>query len=89
MGAIVGAGLLSHVPSIMPREEEPKLRAGGRDSTLPRALQDIFQERIQPVDIRYLPDFRYPLVYDTRVCRQHPGTSEWRVHLRRVAERDP
>ena len=51
MGAIVGAGLLSHVPSIMPREEERKSRAGGRDSTLPRALQDIFQERIQPVDI--------------------------------------
>src|SRR5262245_8393343 len=51
MGAIVAAGILSHVPSIMPSEEEPQSRAGGLDSTFPRALQDIFQERIQPANI--------------------------------------
>src|SRR4029453_9192098 len=50
-GAIVGAGMLSHMPSIMLAEEERQLRDGGRDSTLPRALQNIFQERIQAVDI--------------------------------------
>jgi 3,4-dihydroxyphenylacetate 2,3-dioxygenase len=50
MGAIIGAGLLSHVPSIMLPEEERKSRHGGRDTTFPRALQDIFQERIQPAD---------------------------------------
>jgi 3,4-dihydroxyphenylacetate 2,3-dioxygenase len=51
MGAIVGAGMLSHVPSIMLPEEERQSRDGGRYSTLPRALQDIFQEHIQPADI--------------------------------------
>ena len=60
MGAIVGAGLLSHVPSIMLAEEERKSRSGGRDSTLPRALQDIFEERIEPVDIDTF------LIFDTR-----------------------
>ena len=51
MGAIVGAGLLGHVPSMMLPEAERQSRSGGRDSTFPRALQDIFQERIQPADI--------------------------------------
>ncbi|MGH8064383.1 MAG: catechol 1,2-dioxygenase [Candidatus Entotheonellia bacterium] len=48
MGAIVAAGLLSHVPSLMLPEEERKSRYGGRDTTFPRALQDIDRERIQP-----------------------------------------
>jgi 3,4-dihydroxyphenylacetate 2,3-dioxygenase len=48
MGAIVAAGLLSHVPSLMLPEEERKSRYGGRDTTFPRALQDIYRERIQP-----------------------------------------
>jgi aromatic ring-opening dioxygenase catalytic subunit (LigB family) len=51
MGASVGAGLLSHVPSIMLPEAEQKSRYGGRDSTFPRALQDIFREHIQSADI--------------------------------------
>jgi 3,4-dihydroxyphenylacetate 2,3-dioxygenase len=48
MGAIVAAGLLSHVPSLMLPEEERKSRYGGQDTTFPRALQDIYRERIQP-----------------------------------------
>ena len=48
MGVIVAAGLLSHVPSIMLPEGERKTRYGGRDTTFPRALQDIYRERIQP-----------------------------------------
>jgi 3,4-dihydroxyphenylacetate 2,3-dioxygenase len=51
MGAIVGAGLLGQVPTMMLSEEERKSRFGGRDSTFPRALQDIFQQCIQPADI--------------------------------------
>ena len=51
MGAIVGAGLLSPVPSMMFPEAEQKARSGGRTSTVPQALQDIFQGRIQPADI--------------------------------------
>jgi 3,4-dihydroxyphenylacetate 2,3-dioxygenase len=51
MGAIVGAGLLGQVPTMMLSEEQRKSRFGGRDSTFPRALHDIFQERIQPADI--------------------------------------
>jgi 3,4-dihydroxyphenylacetate 2,3-dioxygenase len=60
MGAIVGAGLLSHVPSMVLPEEERKTRHGRRDSTLPRALQAIFRERIQPVDVDAL------LVFDSQ-----------------------
>lgn len=51
MSAIVGAGLLSPMPSIMLSEAERKARSGGRASTFPQALQDIFQEHIQPADI--------------------------------------
>jgi 3,4-dihydroxyphenylacetate 2,3-dioxygenase len=50
MGAIVGAGLLGHMPSLMLPEEERKSRSGGRDSTCLPALQDIVQERVQPAD---------------------------------------
>jgi 3,4-dihydroxyphenylacetate 2,3-dioxygenase len=60
MGAIVGAGLLGHVPSIMLPEEQGKSRSSGRDSTFPRALQDIFQERIQPAEIDTF------LIFDTQ-----------------------
>ncbi len=59
MGVIVGAGLLSHVPSIMLPEEERKARYGGRDTTFPRALRDIYQERIRPAD------FDTFLIFDT------------------------
>jgi 3,4-dihydroxyphenylacetate 2,3-dioxygenase len=59
MGAVVAAGLLSHVPSIMLPEEQRKARYGGRDTTFPRALQDIYRERIQPAD------FDTFLIFDT------------------------
>jgi 3,4-dihydroxyphenylacetate 2,3-dioxygenase len=59
MGAIVAAGLLSHVPSIMLPEKERKARYGGRDTTFPCALQDIYRERIQPAD------FDTCLIFDT------------------------
>jgi 3,4-dihydroxyphenylacetate 2,3-dioxygenase len=51
MGAIVAAGLLSHMPSITLAEGERTSRHGRRDSTLPRALQRIFQECIRPAAI--------------------------------------
>ena len=44
MGTIVAAGLLSHVPSIMLPEAERKSRYGGRDTSFPQALQDIYRE---------------------------------------------
>jgi 3,4-dihydroxyphenylacetate 2,3-dioxygenase len=59
MGAIVAAGLLSHVPGIMLPEEERKTRYRGRDSTFPRALQDIHAERIRAAD------FDTFLIFDT------------------------
>jgi 3,4-dihydroxyphenylacetate 2,3-dioxygenase len=59
MGVVVGAGLLSHVPSIMLPEEERKSCYGGRDTTFPRALQDIFQEFIQSAE------FDTFLIFDT------------------------
>ena len=59
MGVVVGAGLLSHVPSIMLPEEERESRYGGRDTTFPRALQDIFQECIRSAD------FETFLIFDT------------------------
>jgi 3,4-dihydroxyphenylacetate 2,3-dioxygenase len=48
MGAIVGAGLLSHVPSIMLPVDERKARYQGRDTSFPQALQDIYRTHIQP-----------------------------------------
>lgn len=48
MGAIVAAGLLSHVPSIMLPEAERRSRYAGRDTSFPRALREIYRERIQP-----------------------------------------
>jgi 3,4-dihydroxyphenylacetate 2,3-dioxygenase len=59
MGAIVGAGLLSYMPSIILAEEERTSHSGRRDSTLPHALQGIFQECIEPVD------FDTFLIFDT------------------------
>ena len=47
MGAIVAAGLLSHVPSLMLSEEERKNRYRGRDTTFPRALEDIYRDHVQ------------------------------------------
>ena len=48
MGAIVAAGLLSHVPSIMMPEAERRQRHAGRDTSFPQALREIYHERIQP-----------------------------------------
>ena len=59
MGAIVAAGLLSHVPGIMLPEEERKTRYRGRDTTFPRALQDIYAERIRAAE------FDTFLIFDT------------------------
>jgi 3,4-dihydroxyphenylacetate 2,3-dioxygenase len=60
MGAVVGAGLLGYVPSLRRAEEAETSRSGGRESTFPRALQDILRERIQPVEIDTF------LIFDTR-----------------------
>jgi 3,4-dihydroxyphenylacetate 2,3-dioxygenase len=59
MGVIVAAGLLSHVPRFILPEDEKKTRHGGWDTTFPKALQDIYQERIQPAD------FDTFLIFDT------------------------
>src|SRR3970040_1797816 len=48
MGAIVAAGLLSHVPGIMLPEAERRTRHAGRDTSSPQALREIYRERIQP-----------------------------------------
>jgi 3,4-dihydroxyphenylacetate 2,3-dioxygenase len=59
MSAVVAAGLLSHVPSIMLPEEDRKARYGGRDTSFPKALQDIYRERLAAVD------FDTFIVFDT------------------------
>jgi 3,4-dihydroxyphenylacetate 2,3-dioxygenase len=59
MGVIVAAGLLSHVPRFILPEDEKKTRHAGWDTTFPKALQDIYQERIQPAD------FDTFLIFDT------------------------
>src|SRR3972149_5953327 len=48
MGAIVAAGLLSHVPSIMMPEAERRRRHARRATPFPRAPREIDHERIQP-----------------------------------------
>jgi 3,4-dihydroxyphenylacetate 2,3-dioxygenase len=82
MGAIVAAGLLSHVPSIMLPEEERKLRYGGWDTTFPRALQDIYSERIQPVD------FETFLVFDTHWFTTRGFVVDIQEHLKGVYTSD-
>jgi 3,4-dihydroxyphenylacetate 2,3-dioxygenase len=59
MGAIIAAGLLSHVPSIMLPEAERKVRYAGRDTSFPSALDEIYHERIQPAS------FDTFLIFDT------------------------
>lgn len=59
MGAIVAAGLLSHVPSIMLPEAERRRRYAGRDTSFPQALREIYRERIQPAT------FDTFLIFDT------------------------
>ena len=59
MGAIVAAGLLSHVPSIMLPEVERKLRYAGRDTSFPNALHEIYRERLQSAS------FDTFLIFDT------------------------
>lgn len=59
MGAIVAAGLLSHVPSLMLSAEECQAPDGGRDTTFAQALEDIYRAHIQPVD------FDTFLIFDT------------------------
>jgi 3,4-dihydroxyphenylacetate 2,3-dioxygenase len=59
MGVIGGAGLLSPVPSLVLPDAERKARPGGRDSTFPQALQEIFVEHIQPADVETF------LIFDT------------------------
>jgi 3,4-dihydroxyphenylacetate 2,3-dioxygenase len=59
MGAMVGAGLLSHVPGIMLPEAERQRRYAGRDTSFPQALREICRERIQPAT------FDTFLIFDT------------------------
>jgi 3,4-dihydroxyphenylacetate 2,3-dioxygenase len=82
MGAIVAAGLLSHVPSIMLPKEGRKSRYGGRDTTFPRALQDIYQERIQPAD------FDTFLIFDTHWFTTRGFVVNTQEHLKGVYTSD-
>jgi 3,4-dihydroxyphenylacetate 2,3-dioxygenase len=82
MGVVVGAGLLSHVPSIMLPEEERKSRYGGRDTTFPRALQDIFQEFIQSAD------FDTFLIFDTHWLTTRGFVVNTQQHLKGVYTSD-
>ncbi len=82
MGAIVAAGLLSHVPSIMFPEEEWKSRYGGRDTTFPQALQEIYRERIQPVD------FDTFLIFDTHWFTTRGFVVNTQEHLKGVYTSD-
>jgi 3,4-dihydroxyphenylacetate 2,3-dioxygenase len=82
MGVVVGAGLLSHVPSIMVPEEERKSRYDGRDTTFPRALQDIFQEFIQSAD------FDTFLIFDTHWLTTRGFVVNTQEHLKGVYTSD-
>lgn len=82
MGAIVAAGLLSHVPSMMSPEERGKSRYGGRHTTFPRALQDIYRERIQ------LMDFDTFLIFDTHWFTTRGFVVKTQEHLKGVYTSD-
>lgn len=82
MGVIVAAGLLSHVPSLMLPEDERKTRYGGRDTTFPRALQDIYRQRIQPAA------FDTFLIFDTHWFTTRGFVVNTREHLQGVYTSD-
>jgi 3,4-dihydroxyphenylacetate 2,3-dioxygenase len=82
MGAIVGAGLLSHVSSVIPAEEARTARDGRRDTTFPQALQGIFQKCIQPVD------FDTFLIFDTHWLTTRGFVVNTREHLKGVYTSD-
>jgi 3,4-dihydroxyphenylacetate 2,3-dioxygenase len=82
MGAVVAAGLLSHVPSVMFAAEERKSRYGARDTTLPRALQDIYRERILRMD------FDTFLIFDTHWCTTWGFVVNTQEHLKGVYTSD-
>ena len=82
MGAIIGAGLLSPVPSRVLPEVERKARSGRRDSTFPQAMQDIFQERIQPADIDTF------LIFDTHWSTTQGFVVNTQEHLEGVYTSD-
>jgi 3,4-dihydroxyphenylacetate 2,3-dioxygenase len=86
MGAIVAAGLLSHVPSLMLSAEERQAPYGGRDTTFGQALEDIYRERIQPAN------FDTFLIFDTHWFTTRGfvvNTQERLQGVRRIAEPDP
>jgi 3,4-dihydroxyphenylacetate 2,3-dioxygenase len=82
MGAIVAAGLLSHVPSIMLPEDERKTRYGGRDTTFPQALQEIYRSYIQPLD------FDTFLIFDTHWLTTRGFVVNTQEHLNDVYTSD-
>jgi len=82
MGAIVAAGLLSHVPSMMLPEAERKARYGGRDTTFPHALQQIYRERLQPAA------FDTFLIFDTHWYTTRGFVVNTQEHLKGVYTSD-
>jgi 3,4-dihydroxyphenylacetate 2,3-dioxygenase len=82
MGAIVAAGVLSHVPSLMLPEEEWRSRCGGRDTTFPQALHEIYRERIRPLD------FDTFLIFDTHWFTTRGFVVNTQEHLKGVYTSD-
>jgi 3,4-dihydroxyphenylacetate 2,3-dioxygenase len=82
MGATVAAGLLSHVPSMMLPAAERKARYGERDTTFPRALQDIVRDRIQSAD------FDTFLIFDTHWVTTRGFVVDTQEHLTGVYTSD-
>jgi 3,4-dihydroxyphenylacetate 2,3-dioxygenase len=82
MGAIVAAGLLSHVPSIMLPEAERRARYAGRDTTFPQALRDIYRDRIQSTA------FDTFLIFDTHWFTTRGFVVNTQEHLKGVYTSD-
>ena len=82
MGAFVAAGLLSHVPSIMLPEAERKARYGGRDTSFPQALRQIYREHLQPAA------FDTFLIFDTHWLTTRGFVVNTQEHLQGVYTSD-
>jgi 3,4-dihydroxyphenylacetate 2,3-dioxygenase len=78
MGAIVAAGLLSHVPSVMLSEAERKLLYAGHDTSFPNALHEIYRERLQS------SSFDTFLIFDTRWFTTHGFVVNTQEHLKGI-----
>ena len=84
-GAIVGAGLVSHVPPLVMPEAIRRLLNNGEDTTLYQGLHDLGAERLGPLSADTVVVVDTPLVHHRRAHSDFRRPPVRTVHVRRAA----